>query len=129
MTRWDRFTHTKLGRAVVHPIFMVCMVIFMVVTAGISGWALTSSWQAKSREITVARAEAHRAVVESQKAREEAQAKSAADLERARQGFCNIIRLNTGNNPPPTTARGVALQKTYRELGETPFLHCFKKGG
>lgn len=134
MTRWDRFTHTRVGRTVVHPLFITSMVIFMVVNAGIAGWALTTAWSAKSHEITVARNEAGKAVAKAQEAQEaqarakvQSDAKAARDLETARQAFCHLIDINASDDPPPSTARGFAQQEAYKQLGRTPFLHCFPK--
>jgi hypothetical protein len=125
--RWDRFTHTKAGRFVSHPLFIVGMAIFMVVNAVVAGWALTTSWEARDREIVVARAEAAKAVAQANQANRSAIASRAASSEAARQAFCRIIILNVGNNPPPTTARGFALQAAYAEFGKSPVLHCFSK--
>jgi hypothetical protein len=125
--RWDRFTHTKAGRFVSHPLFIVGMAIFMVANAAVAGWALTASWQARDREIVVARAEAAKAVAQASQANRSAMASRAASNEAAREAFCRIIILNASNNPPPTTARGFAFQAAYAQLGKSPALHCFTK--
>jgi hypothetical protein len=127
LSRLERFAQTRTGRVMLHPAFVVCMALFTILNAAIAGWALTTSWEARDREIVVARAEAAKAVTQANQANRSAIASRAASSEAARQAFCRIIILNVGNNPPPTTARGFALQAAYAEFGKSPVLHCFSK--
>lgn len=121
--RWDRFTHTKVGRFVIHPMFIVGMAIFMVVNAAVAGWALTTAWDAKGREIQVARTEASRAVVKAQQAQDAQRAASDVALVAARRQFCAIINIISGG-PPPTNERSLELQQAFQKLGTSAFLHC-----
>lgn len=127
LSRLERFAQTRTGRVMLHPAFVVCMALFTILNAGIAGWALTTSWEARDREIVVARAEAAKAVAQASQANRSAMASRAASNEAAREAFCRIIALNASDNPPPTTARGFAFQAAYAQLGKSPALHCFTK--
>jgi hypothetical protein len=122
-TRWDRFTHTRAGRAVVHPIFIACMALFMVASATVSVVALTTAWHAKSREIAVARVESAHAVAKANQAQLAAQASEAHTLEQARTEFCHIVHIYA-TAKGTTTERGQQVSLAWEALGRTPFLHC-----
>lgn len=122
-TRWDRFTHTRLGRAVVHPIFIACMALFMVASATVSVVALSTAWKSQKHETTIARAEAARAVEKANEAQVAAQAAEAHTLEQARTEFCHIVHIYA-TAKGTTTQRGQQVAAAWEALGRTPFLHC-----
>lgn len=136
MTRIDRFYDqfrvTRFGRIVTHPMFLFAtsvMSILALITALYALYGLSQqngrTAAIASRTATAASLRATAAFQQSQESQAKSAKAQAAALEVARQAFCKIIVLNAGGNPPPTTARGFAFQAAYKELGKSPFLHCF----
>lgn len=117
---------TRVATIVVKPVFIILLSVFMVISAGVSGWALTTAWNAKGHEITVARTEARHAVQQAHLAEVDGQQNGAAQKEATRLLVCKLVQINSSLTPPPTTARGVSIAAAWHQIGELPVLHCGK---
>lgn len=123
---------TRISKFVVRPVFIIALTVFMVGSAALSGWALTTAWNAKGREITVARTEAQHAVNAAQAAA--AKAEAAQQQQRLAQAkasqqlvmqLCTLVHINSDTTgAPPTTVRGFQIAAAWKKFGENPLLHC-----
>ena len=110
---------TKISHFVVKPVFIIFLSLFMVASAVLSGWALTTAWNAKSREITVARQEAHHAVQEAQQAQIQNARNNAKSNEANRVLVCKLVNAEAKLDAPQ-------VAHAWLEIGRLPTLHCNK---
>jgi Flp pilus assembly protein TadG len=126
--KWEQFENTRPGRVLTRPGLLVAMVFLAIGSSAVAiTIALTAISDVASKADARSLATAQEAQAAQTKARELAAAQQRAAGERLRQQFCAVVVFNASPYPPPTTARGVAVEKAWREFGDSTALHCFKK--